>query len=1160
MLFRRLIFALAVAAACGASARASSIPDLTKYEGRTISAVEVVLEGVPRDERVEADLRTLLAVAPNTQFSAVRVRESIQALFDSGRVANARVEATDAGDAGATVRLRFVVRPQVRVSAVRIELVAPPAAALTEDEIRARLNLLETGARVSRQALEANADLIQAYLRDRGFYRAEVSHREGLDPAGTGATVTYTVTAGEQARVDAFNIKVAGLDDSRVRPQLRLQQSAPFSQAALDEDLARLRQAAIEQKKLSPQITSGFTVDSERNLVTVNVTGGVGPTVNVNVSGYEVGEGKRRELLPVLREGSIDFSAVEEGRRRLQIRLQEQGHFFAEVNARCTVDAPPPAPRAPATTPATQPTQPAETPPAAISPAAQSPQAGTSELPPAQAGMADASCQVLNPEELSGRTVNILYEIEPGRRFRLTDIDITGTDALRYEDVAQDLRSQERNVLEFIPFLGRGRGFTSEDALERDRRTIRLRMQELGYRRAEVEVLRGVSVDSDDLIITFAVTPGPLTRVAGVEVRGNQIYEAKRLLDEPCDAATLRGEPCTVVGAPYARALARADAERIRAFYARGGYVDSEVNASVVELPGQNGEDQVRIVYDVREGGKVFIDEIIINGNVITDTAAIREAIPLKEGEPLRLDELRESERILYNTNAFRQVIIRTEPHGETTSGFRKHDVIIDVEELKPRRMDYGGGYSTDGGPTGLFELQHNNLRGSLRQGTIRARASGLTQLLRLEFYDPRFRAYGQSKFSPLTISAQYQRDVSVTRFFRSTIDRGTFGIVQRLDEEGRPILVECTTIPESECERTGEPTINRFTFNVESQRTLDEESRTLLFVRYNYEDVRIFNFGSLLVAPILRPDRAVRLSRLGATLARDTRDRTFDPTRGEFLTADFAVSLRQLGGNLSFTKLLTTYRRYWRFGAPPDRRQQILEQGRTGLLGGLSSLRGAIRQTVVAANVNLGLANLFSARDRDGNGRIDDIDRTLPISERFFSGGSATLRGFGFEEAGPRLAVCPGTERLDASGNLVGCTPGLFRNREGEQVRLNPFTVPVGGNAMAIVNLEARVPVRTNFQIVPFYDGGNVFRRVGDIFGRNDREGTIDINQRNLRVQWSHTVGLGLRVKTPIGPLGVDYGFLLNPPEFEVPQNGAPPAIHRLRRGQLHFRFGQTF
>src|ERR687890_566516 len=107
------------------------------------------------------------------------------------------------------------------------------------------------------------------------------------------------------------------------------------------------------------------------------------------------------------------------------------------------VSPPPPPPPPPA------PAQATATTPAAISPAAQQPQPGTEDLPPTQAGLADASCQVLNPEELSGRTVNILYEVEPGRRFRLTDIDITGTDALTYEDVAQDLRSQERNVLDF---------------------------------------------------------------------------------------------------------------------------------------------------------------------------------------------------------------------------------------------------------------------------------------------------------------------------------------------------------------------------------------------------------------------------------------------------------------------------------------------------------------------------------------------------------------------------------------------------------------------------------------------------------------------------------------------------------------------------------------
>src|SRR6185503_3673003 len=131
-------------------------------------------------------------------------------------------------------------------------------------------------------------------------------------------------------------------------------------------------------------------------------------------------------------------------------------------------------------------------------------------------------------------------------------------------------------------------------------------------------------------------------------------------------------------------------------------------------------------------------------------------------------------------------------------------------------------------------------------------------------------------------------------------------------------------------------------------------------------------------------------------------------------------------------------------------------------------------------------------------------------------------------------------------------------------------------GNALAIVNLEARIPLTRSLQAVPFYDGGNVFRRVGDLFRRqNDNPvppGTLldAIKAANLRAHWTNTVGLGFRIQTPLGgALAVDYGFLLNPPEFLIPQRGptmavddfnGTPAIYRLKRTQVHFRFTQTF
>jgi outer membrane protein insertion porin family len=1086
---------------------------LEDYEGRLIVSIELAFENSPPDSASQAEFLSLLKIAAGTEFSAVRVRESLQALFDSGRIANARVEVSEQGTGQTSpVRLKFVVERQVQIGDVKIDLGLVTGSPLSVDELRARLNFVQPGTRLSKQLIARNADEVQVYLRDRGYFNATVEPVEQIAPNGIRATVTYKITPGDQAKVEDFIISIKGFDAATIRNALTLQPGVPFTRDALGADVTRIRDAMIANGYLSPLLDDARVKrDADKNTVSIELTGTEGPKVSVAIKNFEIKDKTQKELLPVLREGSIDYSAIVEGARRLRNKLQEQGYFFAEVSSACTVSNP------------------------------------SAEMEP---NGTEQTCQNLNPGQLADQTVAIEYNVEQGRHFRLADIRITGTDQLSFPDVEAELKSQKASALGLIPFLGFGHGFTSVALLEADRRTVRAFMRDLGYRRADVEVLQGVTINGEDLIITFQVNEGPLTRVAGVEVRGNKIYTVQKIRDELH----------TVIGAPFSRSQARADGDRVSALYARDGYVNAQLEFSTVELPKKNDDEQVRLVYTIaEEGDKVFINQIVINGVTGSTSTqqrkrnAILRAIPIAAGDVLRADRISDAERELYLTDAYRQVVIHTEQAGETTSGYKRRDVIIDVEEKKPRVMDYGGGFSTDAGALGLFEISNVNLMDRLRQGAMRFRVSRRQQLVRFEYLDPRFARYNKTQFAPLAVSVEYQRDSTITRFFRSAIDRGTFGIIQRLDENGNPINIFG--------DRVNEPTINRFTAALETQRVIDEKSHTIVFGRYSYEDVRLFNLESLVLRPILQPDRAVRLSRIGASLVRDTRERCergllnlrrsatddehsggpgevcrdnqIDATRGDFLSVDYALALRQLGGNISFNRFQLTYRRYYKMSA--------------------------LRDTVFAGNLTLGLANLFNPRDRDGNGVIDEIDRTLPISERFFSGGSTTLRGFNFEEAGPREVVIP---------------LGEFRDRNKNLVSLNPFTVPVGGNALAILNLEARVPLTRTFQAVPFYDGGNVFRRVGDLFGRPDNTpvpaGDIiaAINKENLRAHWTHTVGLGFRIQTPLGgALAVDYGFLLNPPQFLIPQRGpggvlfdGTPAIYRLNQGHLHFRITQTF
>ena len=129
------------------------------------------------------------------------------------------------------------------------------------------------------------------------------------------------------------------------------------------------------------------------------------------------------------------------------------------------------------------------------------------------------------------------------------------------------------------------------------------------------------------------------------------------------------------------------------------------------------------------------------------------------------------------------------------------------------------------------------------------------------------------------------------------------------------------------------------------------------------------------------------------------------------------------------------------------------------------TKLPGALR---MAASVRFGVLHPFAG------------DTSIPISERYFAGGGSSLRGFDTDFAGP----------------------------------LDPVTnQPVGGNALVIGNLEMRLPLLRSIHLAGFYDSGNVFRSLSDVSLGG----------------FSHTVGAGLRLKTPFGPLRADYGFNLN-------------------------------
>ena len=1064
-----------------------------QFEGRPIRNVTITFEGADRNVAAVEQFRLIAREAVGDRYSAVRVRDAIERLFNTREIANVAVEAEDA--AAGAVDLRFIIRRKTRAQRVSVNITDEDHNDITEQELLFRLDILEPGKAVTEAALENNASAILEYLRERGYFQAEVRYTQQPLQNDTEVAVTFEVTPNEQAKVDTFDVNVHGYDDAKLLEKIRLQPGEEYSKQALSDDIDRIKAKLRDDDFLAPRLDEPRVVyERDRNTVSIVLTGSSGPTVTVEVEaeGEKVGSTNRRKLLPVVREGTVDYAAIIEGERRLETHFQEHGYFFANVRSVCAVE--PPFEESDGTTTKND---------------------------------TEFLCSALSGGELQGKKVTIKYITDLDRQLTLKDIRLRGTNLFTIEEILPVLESKEANILGIIPLFGYGRGYTSTVLLEEDAATITTLLRELGYREATVRVNQGVSTDGESLIITFVVEEGMPSVITEIDIRGNTAFS-----DD-----VLKQQLPAIEGRNLSRARIRNGQRKIAEYYSKAGYFDASVTLSFDDL----GEDPAtssrrwRVIYNIEhEGRPVYVSRILITGNDRTKESAIRKALVLKEDTLLRSTNIYQSEQNLYASDAFAQVKIDTRAAGDRADGGRNVDLIVSVEEQAPRILSYGGGFSTDLGASGFVDIRHFNLLGNLWQGGARARVSRRQQLVQLDYINPRFWRDGENRFAPLTLTASYQRDTTVTRFFRSAFDQGTFGIVQRLDANGNPV--------DEFGAETGDPTLNRATFTAETNRTISLKDRSIVFFRYRFEDVRLFKIGSLLIRDLLLPDSRIRVSGFGATYVRDTRqncNRRFtilqiiekgdaedpcrynagDPTKGSYITAEYNSSFPFLGANVGFHKFQASVNKYYTF---PQ-----------------------IKNTTLAGRVIFGVGSVFHNGNRFDEVNFPGLQGILPISERFFAGGSNTLRGFDFESAGPRVVVIP---------------QGNFFNTSGEQVFLTPFTVPFGGNALAVVNLEARVPLTDWLRAVPFYDGGNVFRSAKDIFSSPDIPES-EVFRRNLNAKWTHTVGLGLRVKTPVGgEMGVDYGFLLNPPSFVIPQQIGPPAFYNLPKGQLHFRFSQAF
>ncbi len=222
----------------------------------------------------------------------------------------------------------------------------------------------------------------------------------------------------------------------------------------------------------------------------------------------------------------------------------------------------------------------------------------------------------------------------------------------------------------------------------------------------------------------------------------------------------------------------------------------------------------------------------------------------------------------------------------------------------------------------------------------------------------------------------------------------------------------------------------------------------------------------------------------IGFTHTLDFRDSPVVPTRGFIFDNTFDVSTKGLGSDIDFIRSTFRASYYLSFAKGPPEASDIGTE-----LGNRSKL-GWFERSGLAFGARMGIIHSLSSD-------APSEALAIPIDERFFSGGSTTVRSFGERTLGPH----------DRRGN------------------------PIGGEFYTIFNIEYTFPLFGELEGVVFTDAGNLLPT------------SEDVSLDNMR----YAIGAGLRYKLPIGPIRLDYGVNPDPHPDED-------------RGAFHFSFGFAF
>ncbi len=736
--------------------------------------------------------------------------------------------------------------------------------------------------------------------------------------------------------------------------------------------------------------------------------------------------------------------------------------------------------------------------------------------------MAKVSLDLMNYQEDTNRVVPVL-EVDGGSRVL---VDVSGT------------KISKGKIKQLVPIYQEQS--VDKDLLVEGRRNITEFLESKGYFDSDVD-FDVTTNDKNEQVIEYVVDRGNRHKLVAIEISGNKYFNTPTLRERmyltPANFLQFRY-------GRYSSSYLKRDLSAIRDLYQSNGFRDVEVTAKTEdEYKGQlNG---VGVLINVKEGPQSFVAKLDLEGVRKEYLEEIQTMLRSSEGQPYSdLNVVNDQETVLnyYFNRGFADATFESAITPSAAPNQVEIKITVNEGERQfVREVLVSGLHATN------VSLVRNRIR-NLNPGEPLSQSS---------VTDSQRRLYDLGIFARVDVALQNPDGEEDYKNVLYRLEEGRkYSVVGGI---GAQVGRIGSGTPSTFDSPAGAPGFSpRVSLGISRTNVLGLGHTASIQTRFsNIQKRGVFSY----TAPQFKGNDAVDLSFTG--IYDDSRDiRTFHAKRqeafvqlGQKLTKANSVQYRigyrhvtvdqnslqispALIPLLSQPEQLTiasvTFAQDRR-DDPSDAHKGIYNSLDTAFatnffgskttftraLGRNSTYHKLKRDMVLARSTSFGVETKL--------GRLD-----VPLPERFFAGGSSSQRGFPDNQAGPRDLITG---------------------------------FPIGGTALLLNNVELRFPlIGDNLRGVVFHDAGNVYSQLGKVSFRYNQR---DITDFNYMV---HAVGFGIRYRTPVGPIRVDLGYALNPPQFSGfkgsrDQLYGDPALlpglitrQQISHFQFHFSLGQAF